>query len=165
MEARGFIFPSRIIGILFLLPALFAGSLAVYFYTSTNRFLSNAISVQGVVVDLKPSASRDGTTYATEFEFDDEAATKHRAVTSWSSNPPAHSVGNQVEVLYLPGDPSSARLRSFTGLWLGALICAVLTVVPLVFSAIFLWLVPLTIRRVWPLPVPSKSPPPLSPSV
>ena len=152
MNARGFIVPSRIVGVLFLLPALLSAGLAVWFYTSSNSFLRNAISTQGVVVDQKPSSGNDGTTYATEFEFQDGTGSTHRSVTSWSSNPPAYAVGSQVEVLYVARNPSDARLRSFTSLWLGAMICGILAVVPLFFSLVFIWLVPFTIKRVWPSP-------------
>jgi hypothetical protein len=150
MDARGFILPSRIVGLLFLLPALVSAGLAVWYYTSTSTFLRNAVSVPGVVTDVKPSSGSEGTTYYSVFEFNVADGTKRQSVTSWSSNPPAHAVGQSVEVLYSPTDPSDVRLRSFMGLWFGAVFCAATTIMPLIMAGAFIWLVPFTIRRVWP---------------
>ncbi|MDB5326798.1 MAG: hypothetical protein JWM57_2367 [Phycisphaerales bacterium] len=150
MQPTGFILPSRIIGLFFLLPAIGSAALAIWFYTSASHFLSHATSVPGIVTALKPSTSSDGTTYLAEFEYTDTAGQKRNGVSSWSSNPPRYAVGDAVEVLYLPIDPKTAQLRSFGELWLGTLICSILVVPPLVASAIFLWLIPFTIRRVWP---------------
>ena len=150
MDARGFILPSRIVGLLFLLWALVTAGLAIWFYTSTTTFLRSAVSVPGVVTDVRPSSGSDGTTYHSVFEFSDAGGNKRRSVTNWSSNPPAHAVGEKVEVLYSPTAPSDVRLRSFTDLWLGAVVCAAVTVGPLVIAFVFIWLVPFTIRRVWP---------------
>jgi hypothetical protein len=149
-NAHGLILPSRIVGLLCLLPALVTGGLAIWFYMSTSAFVRNAVSVTGVVTELRPSNGSNGTTYSSAFEFTDTDGVKHQSVTSWSSNPPRHTVGEKVEVLNSPGNPGDARLRSFMGLWLGAVLCGALTIVPLLAALVFIWLIPFTIRRVWP---------------
>ncbi|HEV7298265.1 MAG TPA: DUF3592 domain-containing protein [Tepidisphaeraceae bacterium] len=151
MDARGLILPSRIVGLLCLLPALVTGGLAVWFYASTAAFVENAVSVPGIVIELKPSAGDNGTTYYSVFEYSDAAGTTRQSTTGWASNPPAHAVGDRVEVLYSPTGPSDVRLRSFMGLWFAAVLCAGLTVVPLVMAGVFLWLIPFAIRRAWPI--------------
>jgi hypothetical protein len=150
MNAQGFILPSRIVGLLFLLPALVTAGLTVWFYTSSSTFLRNAVSVPGVITEMRPSSGGNGTTYNSVFEFSGADGTKRQSVTSWSSNPPAYAVGDKVQVLYSPTAPSDVRLRSFMGLWFGAVLCAALTIVPIVIACVFIWLVPFTIRRVWP---------------
>ncbi len=142
--------PSRIVGLLFLLPALLTAGLSVWFYTSTSSFLRSAVTVPGVVTEVRPSSGSDGTTYHSVFEFSGTDGVKRQSVTSWSSNPPAHVVGDKVEVLYSPTDPSDVRLRSFMGLWFGSVLCAAMTIMPFVMACVFIWLVPFTIRRVWP---------------
>ena len=99
---------------------------------------------------MRPSSGSDGTTYHSVFEFSNTDGTKRQSMTSWSSDPPAHAVGDEVEVLYSSAGPGDVRLRSFTGLWFGAVLCAALTVMPLVMTFVFIWLVLFTIRRVWP---------------
>ena len=157
MEARGLILPSRIIGLLCLFAALVTGALAVWFYTSTSAFIRNATSAPGVVTEMRPSSSSDGTTYHAVFEFSDTGGSKHQSMTSWSSNPPAYAVGENVEVLYSPGNPGDVRLRSFMGLWFGAVVCAALATVQLIVALVFVWLVPFMIRRMSPAPPPIVS--------
>ena len=152
MNVHGFIFPARIIGVLILLAAIVPGGIGIWLYTSTRSFLEQAVSAQGNVVEVRPGGGRDGTSYNIVFEYQDESGTTHEKVSRWASNPPTHSVGERVEVLYVPGDPSDARIRSFMSLWAGPAICGVTILFPLVFGIGFIWLVPFTIRRVWPEP-------------
>ena len=156
MRPQGLILSSRIVGLCFLLPAIGSAALAIWFYTSSSRFLSHATSVPGIVIGLKPSTNSDGTAYAAAFEFTDATGEKRQAASSWFSNPPSYAVGDAVEVLYVPGDPKTAQLRSFGELWMGTLICSILVVPPLVASALFLWLIPFIIRRVWPTPAAAR---------
>ena len=145
MDPRGLVLPSRIIGGCFLVFALIPASIGVWLYLRTNDFLSAATSVEGVVVEL----SGNGSTFHSVFEYADATGTVHRGKSSWSSNPPAHSVGEKIRVLYRTDDPSDVCIDGFTSLWLGPTICAVITFFPLVLSIILIWLVPFTIRRVW----------------
>ena len=153
MNVRGFILPARIIGVCILIVEIVPVGLGLWLYKSTSAFLGRAASTQGTVVEIRPSGD-EGTTYHTVFEYKDQSGATHRKVSTLASNPPSHSVGEKVEVLYVPGEPSDGRIKDFMSLWFGPVLCAAMTLPPLLVSLVFLWLIPFTIRRVWPEPCP-----------
>jgi hypothetical protein len=158
MNVRGLILPSRIVGILILLPALIAAGVGGWFYHRTAVFLEHARQATGTIVAMQPSASGEGgATYTPVFTFTDERGVAHRITSGWSTNPPAYAVGDSVKVYYQPGagnNPPDARLASFWNLWLGATICGSIAAPFLLFAMVFLWLIPFTLRRVFPPPPP-----------
>jgi hypothetical protein len=94
---------------------------------NTKRFIANAASAPGIVVDLQPKRDSDGDTlYAPVVEYrpPDSAVVTFTSLTS--SRPAEFSVGEGVEVLYDRANPSDARIRSFGQLWLGPLILSIL---------------------------------------
>lgn len=139
----------RVFVALMLLMAIIFASLAVWFCVSAIQFQARAIGITGVVTGLRPSTDHKSTTYATQFEFTDANGTKHQSVTKWSSNPPAHTIGDPVQVLYPPGNPASAQLGGFAGLWAKPVIFAVMSITPLLMGVVLLWLVPLIQRWAW----------------
>ncbi len=96
---------------------------AVMFTVGTSRFLARAQSAPGTVVDLQAKRDSDGDTmYKPVVTF---TPSGHDAVTFTStaaSRPAAYSVGDAVEVLYLPADPQQARIRGFISLWLASVV-------------------------------------------
>jgi hypothetical protein len=53
----------------------------------------------------------------THFEYDVNGVT--HSGRSWvQSDPPSHSVGDKIRVLYRPENPAEARIDSFVELWL-----------------------------------------------
>jgi len=157
VNAHGFIVPSRVIGVLFLLIALVNGGLAIWFYISTTRFVRHAVRTTGTVVRVVNGGGNGGA-YPV-IDFTDSAGTTHQTTSWWSSDPPAYLVGQTVNVFYDPANPSKARIDGFAELWLIATIFAILTVPPAVGALIFLWVIPFTIRRVWPKPRAVVPPP------
>jgi hypothetical protein len=93
---------------------------AAYYYGRTSWTLSRGGStVGGTVVALKesPATQDSGVTYAPVIGY--EVGGRAYTFTSGnSSDPPAYRVGERVEVLYDPGDPTRARIDSWWELWL-----------------------------------------------
>ena len=90
----------------------------------TVEFKSKAESAEGTVIEMQPRHSDGSTTYAPVVEFETaggELVTYH---SSSSSSPPAYDVGESVEVLYDPNDPSEAKINSFFNLWFLPLLLA-----------------------------------------
>lgn len=79
---------------------------------------------QGSVVDLEPSQSSDSTTYRAVVRFVDAKGAEIEFSSSTSSNPPAHEIGESVEVFYDPAAPRDAKINGFFDLWGGAAILA-----------------------------------------
>lgn len=93
-----------------------------FLYQNTATFLENAITAQGVVIDLVRSRSSDSTTYAPTIRFKSKQGTTIEFTSSTSSNPPSYSRGEKVEVLYEPIQPHSAKINSFFSVWGGTVI-------------------------------------------
>lgn len=111
---------------------MLAGSL--YWAFNTKTFLETAHSANGTVTDLIARRnSEGGRTYAPEFSFETAQGRKVTVVSSSSSNPAAYDRGEMVEVLYLPEQPTEAKINGFFSLWGGSLIVGILG---LVFTAI-----------------------------
>ncbi|MGF7116402.1 hypothetical protein QF017_005927 [Pseudomonas laurylsulfatiphila] len=107
--------------------ALLAG--AMMLYKNTNNFLDNAVSETGTVVDLVKVRGDNSITYKPVVEFTARDGQKVEFTSSVSSNPPSHSVGEIVEVLYLPSNVQAAKINSYARLWGGFLVTLVLGVV------------------------------------
>lgn len=158
MNPHGFIVPSRIIGAIIFVTGFLPLSLGVWLYLEAQDFAASATRTKGTVTELVPSASNDdGTTYSAVFEFEDSTGSTRKGTSSWSSNPPAHAIGESVTVLYDPADPSDARLEQSATSWLLPIILGVMTTFDWCFALLFLWLIPLAIRRVWPQDPPGDS--------
>ena len=80
-----------------------------HLHTRTEAFLGAAVPGAGVVVGLEDNNSGDSTTYAPVVEFQHKGRT-YRFKDSISTNPPAYLRGDEVAVLYVPSDPSTARI-------------------------------------------------------
>lgn len=106
----------------FGLPALGMLTTAAFFAHSTLSFGEGAIRTTGVIEQPNPPLAT--------FWVDDA---KYEVVGSVSSEPPAYAMGEEVEILYRPEDPSIARINSFTENWL---VTSVFGVLGLVFGGI-----------------------------
>jgi hypothetical protein len=89
---------------------------------NSQSFSEKATRAAGVVVELDPSYSSDGTTYAPIVRF---LTTEEQEVvfrSSVSSSPPSYEVGEQVEVLYDPANPDDAVIDSVWQVYLAPMI-------------------------------------------
>ena len=69
------------------------------------------MEAQGVVVDLQENYDSDGSTYSSVVQFITSNGQNFEFVSSYSSSPPAHDIGENVTVVYPPGDPSNAIIK------------------------------------------------------
>ncbi|HRN50407.1 MAG TPA: DUF3592 domain-containing protein [Anaerolineales bacterium] len=85
-------------------------------------------STIGRVVALEESSDGDGgcCVYSPVIEFNANG-NPVRFEGGNASDPPAYRVGQEVEVLYLPEDPSKAAINSFYELWMVTVILAPVT--------------------------------------
>jgi hypothetical protein len=98
------------------------------FLAETARFLRAASRAAAAVVGYETRVGRvsreDGGKVETHFlhpvvEFEDGAGRRHRVtMDTGSTGEPPFPVGSRVEILFRPGDPSAARIRCFSHLWL-----------------------------------------------
>jgi len=106
------------IGILGIVGGAFS-VLMVKCLIETLVFLRVSRKVSARVVQYKTTRNNDGLTlYIPVVEFKTAGGTLVRAATSVASNPPAHEIGETVEVRFLPKNPKQARIDSFSENWL-----------------------------------------------
>jgi hypothetical protein len=99
---------------------------AFFWYRSTSTFLEEAATANGTVVDLARSRSSDSTTYRPVVQFISQNGERIEFISSSGSNPPSHTKGEKVEVLYLPAEPQKAEINGFFSLWGGSVIVGTL---------------------------------------
>lgn len=99
---------------------------AYYCYSKTNEFVSSALTAEGEVVDLKAKESSDGDTYSPVVKFNAKDGSEHQIVSNVSSDPPAYSIGEAVEVLYEEANPQNAKINAFFSLHLPEFILSLL---------------------------------------
>jgi len=112
------------IGVLMLIGALLL-------WNSTRRFIANADTAQGKVIELIEVRDEDdgSITYKPVVTFEAPTGKSITFTASFSSKPAPYDVGESVEVLYAPDDPHDARIRGFGSLWLGPTILGGLGIV------------------------------------
>jgi len=106
-----------VIGAVLLLPAVLD---AVY----TVSFIARAESVVGEVVEVDVSQSQipftdpeSGRRYYAVLEYSDPGGDRHRVRSASAERRDAIAVGEERELLFLPGNPSAARIASLMGVW------------------------------------------------
>ncbi len=110
-------------GLFFLLVGVAFCGAAVFSWLRTRRFVEESVTAFGEVIGLK-ECSDEGVTYAPVIRFQAPGGRLIEFTESVSSNPPGHSVGNRVKILYHRDDPSRARVASTSKLYLLAMIFA-----------------------------------------
>jgi hypothetical protein len=110
---------------------LFGGG--IYSYLSTGDFIAEAATASGVVIGLEREQDADGgATYYPRVQFQANGRS-YQFKGQVGSGYGTFRVGEQVDVLYDPADPQSARINSFVQLWFFPLF---LGVVGSVFTAL-----------------------------
>jgi len=92
---------------------------AVCFVHRNHSFNASAVRAEGTIVELIESASSDShrRMYTPVFTYRDRNGTEYRHKSSHSSYPPIGEVGDKIEVLYDPKDPSRVKINTFFGNW------------------------------------------------
>lgn len=106
---------------------------AAFWAVKTRSFVAQAEVAPGTVVALNRTTSGDSNAYYPVVDFVTPQGRRVEIHSSYGSSPPAYSVGEKVEVLYLPDRPEEAKIRGILSLWGGAII---LGGVGLVFAAV-----------------------------
>jgi len=97
---------------------------AYYMYQNSKSFVENAMVTEGTVIELLRTQSRNSDSYSYRpiVVFETASGEAVEFISSTGSNPPRYSKGEKVEVLYLPSEPQSAKMKGFFSLWGVALI-------------------------------------------
>lgn len=92
---------------------------AVYFFSSTQSFVSQAATARGTVIDLEyyRSSSDSSGSYRPVVRFITAAGEEIVYHSTSGSNPPSYSAGEEVRIYYDPALPNEAKIDSFLDLW------------------------------------------------
>lgn len=118
----------KIVRTVFLLVGIGLLVAAGIFTERTNRFVGQAMTTSGEVVELvrsRSSNSSSGTrnyTYKPRVRYTAPDGKVVEFQSNVGSNPPSFAIGEQVKVLYDREDPTDARIDDFVSLWLLPLI-------------------------------------------
>lgn len=108
---------------------------------STQRqvtFLRDVVKVPGMVQSLRVSTDSDGDDrYAPVVVFATKEGQPRTYFDPRYTRPSAYRVGEDVEILYTPGNPDSARINSFWSLWLNSIAFGVTGLVFCVLGIVF----------------------------
>jgi hypothetical protein len=116
----------------------FAGSVYTYFHA--RSFLQTAVKAEGTVVKLvEEPGSGHGPSYFPVFKFTDSQGWEQQANSKVGSNPPSYKVGDKVNLLYDPNDPTSAVTDTFWGVWIWPVALCGAGVFDLVFAFLFVF--------------------------
>jgi hypothetical protein len=107
---------------------------ALLLYINTHNFISDALTVNGTVIDLIRSRSSESITYRPVIEFETRSGKRVEFISSSGSNPPSYSQGESVEVLYQASSPEEAKVKAFFSLWGGSVVLSILGSVFFIFG-------------------------------
>ncbi|OQP27306.1 hypothetical protein B2H99_07420 [Morganella morganii] len=92
-----------------------------YFYLSGYSQEKSGIVVTGQIIDLSVHRSDDGTTYCPVVKYTD-GQEEYVMESSYCSSGYRNAPGDDIDVIYQPGNPDNAVIHSFGGLYGGAVI-------------------------------------------
>ena len=111
--------------------------IAFFLWVRTREFIASARPVKGTVIGM--DSDSEGAS-APVFKFtalNGDIVEKHETMYS---NPPAHRVGDVVDILYDPNDPQHARIAKKSNLYFAPILLAVLGGIFIAGSAVWLGL-------------------------
>jgi hypothetical protein len=104
-------------GFLILLGIRFA-LVGIMQWQNVRHFVQTAEQAEGTVIELVERRRSKGITYSPVVEFTDHFGQRHEHRSSTGSNPPSHSVGDKVQILYDRNDCGSTKINHWTHLYL-----------------------------------------------
>ena len=95
---------------------------AVYQFLTSNALATRGVEVVATVVDVDSRLRRNSNgyrkrTYRLTLEFEDQRGATRRERTGYGRSYGSHRVGDRVDVVYNPADPSDFALDSWYDLW------------------------------------------------
>jgi hypothetical protein len=107
-----------IIGVVFGLVGSLLFVIGIFIWIRTRAFVGSSQEVKGTVIRmLSSSGSEGGTVYAPVFRFTTIQGQVMEVEEKVYSNPPGFSVGESVDILYDPRNPSTARPKKWFSLY------------------------------------------------
>lgn len=104
-------------GWIMFLPGVLLLLMSALFLPDAIRFKTRGVSTVGVVVELQARSARKGTAYFPVVRYKDHQGRWQRIESQVGGDPPAHDIGDKVNVLYLRETPWEGVLDTFFGLW------------------------------------------------
>lgn len=104
-----------VLGPVFALHMLVMVAVGAYFARKSANLATNGEAAHGTVVDMKLGSKGS---LAPIVEFTTASGQRIRMTAITSSKKPDHRIGEQVTVLYLPSDPSTNVIQSFSEMWI-----------------------------------------------
>jgi hypothetical protein len=116
--------------------------LALVFAGNTFVFLHQAESTAATIIDIVETSSDGSPSWYPVFRFTDKQGAEHEIKTTLGTGNTMYEVGQQIDILYKPVDPESARINSFLWIWGSSLLCAQLSVAILLYYLLSRFAVP-----------------------
>src|SRR3990172_9867487 len=106
------------LGIVFSLVGGLLALIGVFLFIRTRIFIGKAQEVKGTVIQMVYShSSEGGGGYAPVYQFKTLDGQTIVIQDSLSSNPPRFQVGQEIDILYEPGNPQKARINKWMNLY------------------------------------------------
>ena len=108
------------VGIVFSLVGGLLALIGVFLFIRTRIFIGNAQEAKGTVIQMvysRSSSSNSSGGYAPIYQFRTLDGQNIVKQDSLSSNPPRFQVGQELDVLYEPGNPQKARINKWMNLY------------------------------------------------
>lgn len=114
-----------IIGIVFPLVGGLLFAIGLFLFVRTRIFLGRAQEVQGTVVRMVyRHSSEGGGGYSPVYQFRTIEGQVIEKQDSLSTNPPMFKEGQQIDILYDPANPQSARIKKWMSLYFTSVLLA-----------------------------------------
>jgi hypothetical protein len=92
-------------------------ALALFFLVRTRSFIGRSRQTQGTITQMVYDSSTEGGGYLPIFRFRTLEGQEVEAKSDLATNPPQFKVGQVIDVLYDPGNPSKARIKKWFNLY------------------------------------------------
>ena len=130
------------VGIFFIPLGGLLALIGVFLFVRTRIFISKAQEAKGIVIELvysrTSSSSGSSGGYAPVYQFRTLDGQNIVIQDSLSRNPPQFQVGQEIDVLYEPGNPQKARINKWMNLYF---VSAMLVGLGLIFGVVGIVLV------------------------
>jgi hypothetical protein len=92
-------------------------ALAVFFLVRTRSFIGRSRQTKGTITEMVYGSDSDGGGYTPVFRFRTLEGQEIEVSGNLRTNPPQFKVGQTIEVLYDPENPSKARIKKWFNLY------------------------------------------------
>jgi hypothetical protein len=111
-----------IVGILFFFIGIALIIYSIFTLFRQKRIIAQSEKAYGIVTNLTQKQRQKGYIYCPQVRFQTKSGSIVDFQSDFGSKPASHKIGQQIEVLYNPFNPSQAQIKSFLSLWLVTLV-------------------------------------------